>query len=226
MGGAGSQPPRPPAHPSAGPGGAGRHLTAPGAAPAPARGAEPPARPLPARGPGRRAAGGARAPTSPFVSGCSSSVRLGLATRVSLAGREAEVLQQQLLNRQWLPRLPPPPRTAPHRTPSRRAAPRSRGGRARTRTRGGRPLCTARAGGPAAPGDGDGGAGGCCKADATRSPPLTCLQQQQLLPCLRGAPERTWLRGRSPPRTASAASGGPHRRRPGPRLHCPHLRAR
>lgn len=47
--------------------------------------------------------------TSPFVSGCSSSVRLGLATRVSLAGREAEVLQQQLLNRQWLPCLPLPP---------------------------------------------------------------------------------------------------------------------
>lgn len=56
---------------------------------------------------GRR--GVPRPPTSPFVSGCSSSVRLGLATRVSLAGREAEVLQQQLLNRQWLPWLPPPP---------------------------------------------------------------------------------------------------------------------
>lgn len=93
---------------SEGPGGQ-RYLTAPGAIPLPRR--------LP---PHRRAAAGSaprpclrerrggrrglpRPRTSPFVSGCSSSVRLGLATRVSLAGREAEVLQQQLLNRQWLP---------------------------------------------------------------------------------------------------------------------------
>lgn len=89
-----------------------RYLTAPGATPLPRRlpphrraAAGPAPRPCP-RG-GRR--GVPRPPTSPFVSGCSSSVRLGLATRVSLAGREAEVLQQQLLNRQWLPWLPPPP---------------------------------------------------------------------------------------------------------------------
>lgn len=95
-----------------------RYLTAPGAIPLPRRlcrlpphrraAAGPAPRPCPR---GRR--GGRRGvpcpPTSPFVSGCSSSVRLGLATRVSLAGREAEVLQQQLLNRQWLPWLPPPP---------------------------------------------------------------------------------------------------------------------
>lgn len=57
---------------------------------------------------GRRAAGGIPVPL--FVSGSSVPprrlllrLRLGLATRVSLAGREAEVQQQQLLNRQWLP---------------------------------------------------------------------------------------------------------------------------